>query len=76
MQSQTPWWMEDVYKRQELTFDSIQELVSHICETLNVTWGIPSIVDKKAVPKVSILNKGASDGAKIITCLLYTSRCV
>ncbi len=52
---------------QELTFDSIQELVSHICETLNVTWGIPSIVDKKAVPKVSILNKGASDGAKIIT---------
>lgn len=50
----------------ELSFSSVQELVGHICETLNNTWNIPSIVDKKAVPKVSALNKGGNS-AKIIT---------
>lgn len=51
----------------ELSFSSIQEFIAHICETLNDTWNIPSIVDKKAVPKVSALNKGTLASAKIIT---------
>ena len=51
----------------ELSFSSVQELITHICETLNSTWNIPSIVDKKSVPKVSALNKGILDSAKIIT---------
>lgn len=52
---------------EELSFSSVQELIEHICETLNSTWDIPSIVDKKAVPKVSALNKGNLNSAKIIT---------
>lgn len=51
----------------EFSFASVQELIGHICETLNSTWGIPSIIDKKAVPKVSSLNKGTLNSAKIIT---------
>ena len=51
----------------ELEFSSVQELVAHICETLNVTWGIPSVIDKKFVPKVGNLNKGTLSSAKIIT---------
>ncbi|MBR9937630.1 macro domain-containing protein [Oscillospiraceae bacterium Marseille-Q3528] len=51
----------------EFDFSSVQELVAHICETLNSTWGIPSVIDRKAVPKVSALNKGTLSSAKIIT---------
>lgn len=50
-----------------LSFSSVQEVVSYICETLNTTWGVPSIVDKKAIPKESALNKGTINSAKIIT---------
>lgn len=48
-------------------FASVQEIIAHVCETLNGTWGIPSIVRKKSVPKVSALNKGTINSAKIIT---------
>ena len=51
---------------EDLTFSSVQELVEHICETLNDTWEIPSIINKTAVPKVSILNKGTLSSAKIL----------
>lgn len=51
----------------ELSFSSVQEIIAHICETLNDTWNIPSIIDKKAVPKVSALNKGTMNSAKILT---------
>ena len=51
----------------QFSFSSVQELIAHICETLNSTWGIPSIIDKKAVPKVSALNKGTLASAKIVT---------
>ena len=51
----------------DIEFYSVQEIVAHICETLNDIWGIPSIIDKKAVPKVSALNKGTLSSAKIIT---------
>ena len=51
----------------QFSFSSVQELITHICETLNSTWGIPSIIDKKAVPKVSALNKGTLASAKIVT---------
>lgn len=50
-----------------LSFSSVQELITHICETLNDTWNIPSIIDKAAVPKVSALNKGTMSSAKILT---------
>lgn len=49
-----------------LSFSSVQELVGHICETLHTTWGIPSVIDKKAVPKVSSLKKGTLSSAEII----------
>lgn len=49
------------------TFVSIQDLITYICETLNVTWGIPSIKDTKAVPKAQNLAKGTLNSAKIIT---------
>lgn len=48
-------------------FTSVQEIIAHICETLNGTWGIPSIVSREFVPKVSALNKGTINSAKIIT---------
>lgn len=51
----------------EFSFSSVQEIVAHICETLNTTWNIPSVIDKKAIPKVSALNKGTMSSAKIIT---------
>ena len=50
-----------------LSFSSVQELIGHICETLNDTWSIPSIIDTKAVPKVSALNKGTLDSTKILS---------
>lgn len=49
------------------TFVSIQDLIACICETLNTTWGIPSIKDAKAVPKAQNLAKGNLNSAKIIT---------
>lgn len=52
---------------EDLTFNSVQEIIAHICETLNSTWGIPSIATKNAIPKVSTLNKGTLSSAKIIT---------
>ena len=51
----------------DIEFYSVQEIVAHICETLNSTWGIPSIIDRKVVPKVSALKKGTLTSAKIIT---------
>ena len=50
-----------------LEFHTAQDLVEYICETLNNTWGIPSIADKRYVPKVSALSKGKLSAAKIIT---------
>lgn len=49
------------------TFVSIQDLIAYICETLNVTWGIPSIKDTQAVPKAQNLAKGTLTSAKIVT---------
>ena len=50
-----------------IIFDTMQELIDYICETLNVTWGIPIVVDSNYVPKVSKLASGKTDEAKIIT---------
>lgn len=50
-----------------MRFASCQELIGYICETLNVVWGVPSIVSTKYVPKVSNLSKGNLTSAKIIT---------
>lgn len=50
-----------------LSFSSDQELISHICETLNEQWGIPSVIDSAKVPRVIDLNKGKLNSAKIIT---------
>ena len=50
-----------------MQFATAQELVNHICETLNTTWSIPSIVSNKAVPKVSKLSSCRLTDAKIIT---------
>lgn len=49
-----------------LTFNSPQELVNYICETLSSTWGIPSLKSAAAVPKVSGLAKGKMSSGKII----------
>ena len=51
---------------EELSFNSIQDLIAHICETLNSTWEIPSIIDMKMVPKSQNLAKGALKNAQII----------
>ncbi|MBQ9849318.1 MAG: ATP-binding protein [Clostridia bacterium] len=50
-----------------MQFSTCQELISYICETLNTTWRIPSIVSSKAVPKVQRLIQGHLSDAKIIT---------
>ena len=50
-----------------LSFSTCQELIGYICETLNVTWGIPSIVNSKSVPKVQKLSLGRMSDAKIIS---------
>lgn len=50
-----------------MQFSTSQELVCYICETLNVTWGIPSISNSKSVPKVQKLCHGKISDAKIIT---------
>ena len=50
-----------------LQFSTPQDLVSHICETLNTTWNIPSIINSKYVPKVSKLSSGRLNDAKIIS---------
>lgn len=47
-------------------FGAIQDLISYICETLNSTWGIPSVIDMKMTPKVQNLAKGAMKNAQII----------
>lgn len=49
------------------TFVSIQDIINYICETLNATWGIPSIKDIRAVPKAQNLAKGTLNSAKIVT---------
>lgn len=49
-----------------MEFTSPQELISYICGTLNRTWGIPSILDSKVVPKVQNLSKGELKRANII----------
>lgn len=50
-----------------LSFSTDQELIGYICETLNSTWGIPSIVNSKFVPKVQKLSLGRMSDAKIIS---------
>lgn len=50
-----------------MQFSTSQELVNFICETLNSTWGIPSIVSTKSVPKIQKLSHGRLSDAKIIT---------
>ena len=50
-----------------MQFATCQELVGYICETLSDTWGIPSIINSKHVPKVLKLSKGKLSDAKIIT---------
>lgn len=50
-----------------MQFASCQELISYICETLNVVWDVPSIVSTKYVPKVNNLSSGRLSSAKIIT---------
>ncbi len=50
-----------------ICFSSVQDLITHICETLNTTWGIPSVIDKQYVPKVDRLNKGQSTSTRIIS---------
>ena len=50
-----------------LSFSTCQELIGYICETLNDTWGIPSIVNSKFVPKVQKLSLGRMTDAKIIS---------
>ena len=49
------------------SFESAQELINYICETLNRVWGIPSIVASRQVPKVQALSKGQLRSAKAIT---------
>ncbi len=51
----------------DLSFASIQDLIAHICETMNDTWEIPSVIDYKYVPKAQNLSKGALKSAKIVT---------
>lgn len=50
----------------DMQFASCQELIGYICETLNSTWSIPSIVEARCVPRVSDLSKGKLSAAKII----------
>lgn len=50
----------------DMQFASCQELISYICETLNVVWDVPSIVSTKYVPKVNNLSSGRLSSAKII----------
>ena len=50
-----------------MQFSSIQDLLGYICETLNTTWGIPSVMDPKYVPRANKLAKGRLVDAKIIT---------
>lgn len=58
-----------------LSFSTCQELIGYICETLNVTWGIPSIINSKAVPKVQKLSQGRISDAKIISsCIRFIER--
>ena len=49
-----------------LTFNSPQDLINYIFETLNTTWGIPSLRNPTFVPKVSELAKGKKASRKII----------
>ncbi len=48
------------------SFASVQELIGHICETLNIVWNVPSICSVNAVPKVSALNKCTLNSARIV----------
>lgn len=52
---------------QAVQFTSCQELIGHICETLSTTWLVPSIMDSKAIPKVSALSEEKLRAAGIIT---------
>lgn len=49
-----------------IPFTAIQDLISYICETLNSTWSIPSVIDIKMTPKVQNLAKGTMKNAQII----------
>lgn len=49
-----------------MPFTAIQDLISYICETLNSTWSIPSVIDLKMTPKVQNLAKGTMKNAQII----------
>lgn len=49
-----------------MPFTTVQDLISYICETLNSTWSIPSVIDLKMTPKVQNLAKGTMKNAQII----------
>lgn len=51
---------------QEMRFVSCQELIAYICETLNTTWQVPSVMTSRDVPKVPALSKERMEAAKII----------
>lgn len=61
-------FIDDLYS---MEFSTSQELVCYICETLNETWGIPSIVNSKSVPKVQKLCHGKISDARIITNAIH-----
>ncbi len=50
----------------EMSFASAQELIVHICETLNDIWKVPKILDNKLIPRVQNLSKGKMKSAQII----------
>ena len=58
---------EFIDKLSPMQFSTIQDLIVYICETLNTTWDIPSIMNPTYVPKANNLAKGRLSDAKIVT---------
>jgi len=48
-------------------FYTTQDLVNHICATMNTLWGIPPVLSSRAVPAVKNLCGGKLNSGKIIT---------
>ena len=48
------------------SYDTAQELINYICETLNRVWKVPSIIASRQVPKIQALSKGQQRSAKAI----------
>ncbi len=51
----------------DMSFSSCQEIIDHICETLNTVWHIPSVIEAKYIPKVHNLSKKKLSSAQIVT---------